>query len=157
PLLTRFVLSETSDRFRMAGILRLPPQIDEGAEIDRLVQALAQDFGPALAKHPALEDVAKLCEEVARHWATLNGLKQEDGKAVDVAEALAMRESLPQQVINRTTEFFGAERPTLDGEVFKALTEKRLALWRAQVKQKINWELFDRGMETYTWFALEEL
>jgi copper/silver efflux system protein len=31
-----------------------------------------------------------------------------------------------------------------------------MALWRARVK-KINWELFDEGMDTYTWLALEEL
>ena len=28
---------------------------------------------------------------------------------------------------------------------------------RARVKEKINWELFDTGMDSYTWFTLEEL
>ena len=37
--------------------------------------------------------------------------------------------------------------------------EQRAAatLWRAQVHEKINWELFDRGVEAFTWAALEEL
>ncbi|HJZ57473.1 MAG TPA: efflux RND transporter permease subunit, partial [Gemmataceae bacterium] len=32
----------------------------------------------------------------------------------------------------------------------------RLKLWRERVKA-VNWELFDRGTEAFTWFALEEL
>src|SRR5262249_41675568 len=51
----------------------------------------------------------------------------------------------------------GAGRRTFAGEVFKALEAQRTALWRARVREKINWELFDRGTETYTWYALEEL
>ena len=27
--------------------------------------------------------------------------------------------------------------------------------WREHVKQ-VNWELFDRGVEAFTWYALEE-
>ena len=34
--------------------------------------------------------------------------------------------------------------------------EHRLDLWRERVAQ-INWELFDRGTEAFTWYALEEI
>jgi len=30
-------------------------------------------------------------------------------------------------------------------------------MWRERVGTKINWELFDRGVEAFTWAALEEL
>ena len=50
----------------------------------------------------------------------------------------------------------GATPKTFAGEVLHALETKRLALWRARVAE-IDWELFDRGTEAFTWYALEEL
>ena len=41
--------------------------------------------------------------------------------------------------------------------MLKATEARRLELWRARVKEKIDWELFDQGTESYTWLALEEL
>src|SRR5262249_33096720 len=126
------------------------------AEVGRLVAALAPDFGAALAKHPALEDVTRLCQEAARHLSTLGGLR-EGGEPVDAAAALAVRESLPRALVSRTAEARGAERKTFAGEVLGALEKHRTELWRERVKKQINWELFDTGMEAYTWLALEEL
>src|SRR5262249_17828315 len=34
---------------------------------------------------------------------------------------------------------------------------KRLALWKEHVDAKVNWELFDRGVETFTWVAMAEI
>ena len=31
-----------------------------------------------------------------------------------------------------------------------------MRLWQERVDE-INWELFDRGTEAYTWYALEEM
>ncbi len=160
PVLTRFVLDEAVGRFRDAKILYWPDGADEGAEIGRLAEALAPEFGPALSKHPALEDVTKLCQEAARHLAALGALKKKDPdglKDLDAAGALALHESVPQMLLNRTAEALGAGRQTFAGEVFNALEARRMDLWRARVKEKINWELFDRGTEAYTWLALEEL
>src|SRR5262249_26344951 len=130
-------------------------------EMDALAKELATDYGPALAKHPALEDVTKLCEEAARHLVTLRALKEtvsgSGDQDLDVAGALALREPRARRRLSRTAEALGAERSTFPGEVFQAVQEQRTALWRRRIKEKINWELFDRGMETYTWLALEEL
>ncbi len=159
PVLTRFVLDEAVRHFRDAGILHWPEGADEGTEVGRLAAALAPEYGPALSKHPAPEDVSKLCQEAARHLAALGALKQKDGgslKDVDAAAALALHESLPQKLVNRAAEALGAERKTFAGEVLKALEAHRMELWHARVK-KINWELFDQGTESYTWLALEEL
>ncbi|MFO0842262.1 MAG: efflux RND transporter permease subunit [Gemmataceae bacterium] len=156
PVLTRFLFDETLARFRAAGILHWPDSVDPEAEVDRLVEALVKDYGPALSKNPALEDVTRLCQEAARHLATLGGLHK-DGEELDAAGALALHESPPRAVLSRAAEALGGERKTFAGEVFKALEGRRMDLWRAQVKKKINWELFDQGMDAYTWLALEEL
>jgi Cu(I)/Ag(I) efflux system membrane protein CusA/SilA len=160
PDLTRFAIEETFRRFRDAGILHWPAGVTEEAEEGRLAEALAPEYGPALAKHPALEDVSKLCQEAARHLAALGALKKQEGdalKEVDAADALAVHEAVLEAVLNRTAEALGAERKTFAGEVHKALEAHRMDLWRARVRDKINWELFDRGTEAYTWLALEEL
>ena len=41
------------------------------------------------------------------------------------------------------------------GVVGAAVEQHRSNQWRQHVKQ-VNWELFDRGVETFTWYALEE-
>jgi Cu(I)/Ag(I) efflux system membrane protein CusA/SilA len=162
PILTRFVLDEAVRRFRDAGILYWPAEINQSAEIDKLVRALAPEYGRSLAKNPAQEDISKLCEEVARHLATLGALKEKDSatgqlKDVDAASALALHEPLLQMLLSRTAEALGGQRKSFVGEVFKALEDHRTALWQAQIKEEINWELYDFGMEAYTWYALQEL
>src|SRR5205807_7658799 len=74
----------------------------------------------------------------------------------DPVAALAIKDSLLGNVVNQTVELFGAERKTFAGAVLQASSARRAALWRERVG-KINWELFDRGVEAYTWLALEEL
>ena len=49
------------------------------------------------------------------------------------------------------------ERKTFAGEVLKALEKRRTALWDERIHKQINWELFDRGVEAFTWAALEEV
>src|SRR5579862_7499347 len=45
---------------------------------------------------------------------------------------------------------------TFAGKVFQAVSDKRMSLWLEKVKE-VNWELFDRGVEAYTFAALEQL
>jgi Cu(I)/Ag(I) efflux system membrane protein CusA/SilA len=149
PLLTRYAISETVRRLRQVGSLHWPSGTEERKEVDELTQKLSTDFGPWLAKNPALEDVSRLTRAVA------NQLKFR-GALEDPATALFLKESLPTQVLHQTAEFLGMERKTFAGEVLEAMNTHRAALWRERVK-KINWELFDRGVEAYTWLALEEL
>src|SRR5262249_38970223 len=53
-------------------------------------------------------------------------------------------------------ELLGGRRPTFAGEVLDAVQAESLRLWREQLTQ-VNWELFDRGVEAFTWAALEEV
>ena len=160
-VLTRFVLEEAIRRFEKAGLVHWPEGVDAEKERTTLVEGLTPDFGSWLSKHPALEDVTKLCQEAARHLATLGALRKWDrGKAawqeVDPANALVVEESVLQQVAGGALELLGKERKTFAERVFEALKERRTELWRTQVHKKINWELFDRGVEAFTWAALEE-
>ncbi len=52
--------------------------------------------------------------------------------------------------------FFGAAPKTFAGEVLRMMESHRAKLWRERVHE-INWELFDRGAEAFTWYALEEV
>jgi Cu(I)/Ag(I) efflux system membrane protein CusA/SilA len=148
PLLTRFAVEETARRFRQAGDLRPPAGVEEGELLDELARKLAPEFGPWLAKAPSPEDVARLTRAVA------NRLK-DAGALDDAAGALSVKESLPRRVLHQTAEFVGMERKTFAGEVLEAVAARRAALWRERVR-KVNWELFDRGVEAYTWLSLEE-
>ena len=149
PLLTRFAVSETVRRLRESGSLHWPSGTDEDKQVDELAQKLGPEFGPWLAKHPALEDVTRLTRAVASQL-------KSSGAVEDPATALTLKESLPKQVLHQTTEFLGMERKTFSGEVLDGVSARRIVLWRERV-EKINWELFDRGVEAYTWLALEEL
>ncbi|HEY2827394.1 MAG TPA: efflux RND transporter permease subunit, partial [Pirellulales bacterium] len=72
------------------------------------------------------------------------------------AEALALKPNTFGQIVEGVTELLGSSPPTFAGEVYAKLVAQRTDLWHSAVK-KINWELFDRGTETFTWYALEEL
>lgn len=161
PDLTRFVIEETIRHFQRAGVLVWPAAGDEQVEVDRLVQALTPSYGSHLAKNPALEDVTKLCQETARSLAALRALQEKgsDGqpKDVDPARALSLQGFSLKKVWAEVGTVLGAEPKTLEDEVLATLKERRLALWRERISKQINWELFDRGVEAFTWAALEEL
>lgn len=149
PLLTRFAVEEVIRRCRQAGDLKWPEGVHEEQVLGELAQGLTSDVGPWLAKNPTLEDVIRLSRETARRLA-------DRGAVSDPVGALALKEPLLPRLASQAGEALGAERKTFAGEVLHAVNARRTALWQTQV-QKINWELFDRGVETYTWLAMEEL
>jgi Cu(I)/Ag(I) efflux system membrane protein CusA/SilA len=151
PALTRFAVAETIRRISDAGDLQWPKGMDEGAEIDALAKELAPANGSWLAKNPALEDVTRLTREVAQRLADRKVLKTEP------AEALAVKENPAQAVLSNVGAFVGLPRKTFTGEVLRAVSDRRTTLWAAFIDQKLNWELFDRGIEAFTWSALEEV
>jgi Cu(I)/Ag(I) efflux system membrane protein CusA/SilA len=117
--------------------------------IEETADALAPEHGPWLAKGPTLEDVTRICRETTRRLS-------EAGAVAHPASALALEEPFLPGLLTRAGEALGAERKTFAGEVLKAVIAHRKQLWRDRV-HTINWELFDRGTEAYTWLALEEL
>jgi Cu(I)/Ag(I) efflux system membrane protein CusA/SilA len=149
PALTRVAVAEAVRRFRQAGDRRRPDDTGGEARINDLAVALTPEHGRWLARNPAPEEVARLCQDVARRLA-------EAGVVADPTDALALKESPAAQLLRQAAEFLGAEPRTFAGEVLQAVQEQRAKLWRDRVKQ-VNWELFDHGTQAFTWIALEEL
>ncbi|HYT91766.1 MAG TPA: efflux RND transporter permease subunit, partial [Gemmataceae bacterium] len=149
PLLTRFVVEETVRRFRAAEDLQWPEGEDE--EIQLLAADLTPRFGTWLAKNPAVEDVTRVVQATAQRLWDLDALKSEP------AAALAVKEGRLRELLADAAEVLGAQRKTFAGEVLKATQARRLEWWRERVNTKVNWELFDRGVEVFTWAALEEI
>jgi Cu/Ag efflux pump CusA len=157
PLLARFAITETVRRFDTTKDLHWPEGVSEEAEIEKLVQVLTPDYGPWLAQDPAREDTTKICQEVARRLSEIRDPNSSSVRVLaDPVGALALKESFFPSFANQAAELLGAEPRTFAGEVHRAVSNQRMARWREQVK-KINGELFDRGLEAFTWLALEEL
>jgi copper/silver efflux system protein len=161
PVLVRSVLDETARRFDAVGVLHVPDGVDLKAQLDALAVELAPKFGSWLVRHPALEDVTKLCQETARHLSTLGALRrwhaqERDWHEVDPAAALIVEPPLLKRLASSALELLGRERRTLAEGVLQAVEVRRQELWYEQVNKEINWELFDRGVEAFTWAALEE-
>ncbi|MBI3821309.1 MAG: efflux RND transporter permease subunit, partial [Planctomycetes bacterium] len=214
PLLTRFVVEDTIRRFNEAG--DLPGLGADGQKecVDRFTKELKCEYGFPLARNPAVEDVTRITQYVAKELAkkdafpvwfefTEMSLKalQTDGVAgsrltklkgkkytteadflqalgtifsekelrasqakllkhgrmrLEPSDALSVKENTVRELISLTGEFLGATPKTFAGEVLKAVEAHRVDLWRERVHE-VNGELFDRGVEAYTWYALEEL
>jgi Cu(I)/Ag(I) efflux system membrane protein CusA/SilA len=151
PALTHFAVTETIRRFRTAGNLQWSEKVREEAEIDQLAQQLNPAYGPALAKNPTLEDVTKITQAIAQRLAELGAFKG------DPASALAVHEGPLETAVGQMVVVLGAQRKTFASEVLDAVSKYRLALWKERLDRKINWDLFDCGVEAFTWAALEEL
>src|SRR5262249_4981574 len=108
---------------------------------------LAMQYGTALAKNPAPEDLTHLTQDVGRRLHDLGALP-------DPAASLVLKGPVAK-LRNGAADVLGNERETFAGAVLQTVTDRRTALWRDEVR-KVNGELFDRGVEAYTWLALEE-
>ncbi len=147
--LTRYVVNETNKRMRDAGHLHGLQADAEAAVVDKLVADLQEVEGRRFALSPTPEVVARVQKQVAQ---TL--LAQ--GHLHDAAAALELREAPVREALSVLQELFGSAPKSLAGEVFKGLEDERKRLWLERLKQ-VNWELFDRGTEAFTWYVLEEL
>jgi Cu(I)/Ag(I) efflux system membrane protein CusA/SilA len=147
--LTGFAVADVIRRMREAGEIQWSSPEAESTHVERLSGKLTPQFGRWLARGPALEDVADLAQAVA-------GDLHERTLIKDVAKALELRGSVAAQVGRQFAEALGAERKTLPSEVLHAVSDHRSALWRDRV-HAINWELFDRGTEAFTAYALQEV
>ena len=149
PALTRFAVDEVVRRVGRAGRLHWSKSADQDREAADMAEQLAPQYGVWLAKNPAPEDVNRLCRDVARRL-------KDAGAVDDAVGSLSLPEARLPSLIRLASEALRGEPKTFQGEVLRAVTDRRAELWRERVK-KIDWELLDRGAEAYTWLALEEL
>lgn len=147
--LTQFAVEKLVHDFQQSGELKWPAGTDERQVTSTLAATLTPKYGPWLVESPALEDVTQLSQDVAKHLADM-------GAVSDLVRALELQQSWLSSFTSGMAEFFGAERRTVASELLEAISDERERLWRERVK-KVNWELFDRGTESFTWYALEEL
>lgn len=143
--LTRFVVTETLRNARAGG--HLGDVADEGAFVESVVAA-APDNARRLALSPAEEVVTRVQKRTIDALATRKLVR-------DPSAALEVHESRGQKAWNDAREAVGRARLPLAAVTLGALEGERTRLWRERVVT-INWELFDRGTEAFTWFALEE-
>jgi Cu(I)/Ag(I) efflux system membrane protein CusA/SilA len=69
---------------------------------------------------------------------------------------LELNPNRTERTWNVVREAVTGERPTLAAATLKAVEAECERLWVERVKQ-VNYELFDRGTEAFTWYALAEL
>jgi Cu(I)/Ag(I) efflux system membrane protein CusA/SilA len=74
----------------------------------------------------------------------------------DAANALEPHRGWRYRLQAGVTELLGGERSDFARELLATVERRRIDLWQKRVKQ-VNWELFDRGVETYCWYALQEV
>jgi Cu(I)/Ag(I) efflux system membrane protein CusA/SilA len=146
--LTRYAVAETVRRFREAGDIHGLSEMAAEEQIEALAAKLAPDYGPALSKSPALPDVDRLTRDVAQHLQAVDAL-------ADAVGALAIKEAALPGLVHLAVDVLQGSQRTFAGEVLRAVEGQRLTEWRERVR-KVDRELFDRGVEAYTWLALEE-
>ena len=149
PELTQFAVEEVVRRIERAGDMHWPEGTDGGKATEEIARALTPEFGRPLAKNPSVEDVTRLCQETARRL-------KEAGAAGNPAEGLVLKQSLLRSLLDGANVALGGEQQTFAGDVLRIVVARRTKLWRERVV-KIDWELFDRAVEAYTWLSLEEV
>jgi Cu(I)/Ag(I) efflux system membrane protein CusA/SilA len=146
--LARFVVAETLRRFERAGDMAWPTGADQTEFVEKMIRDLTPAYGRALARNPAREDISNLTRQTANRLSA-------QGLIADPVAALSLKESWVNQGLTQAAQFMGATPKTFAGEVLRQLEKERGKRWRQRVKE-INAELFDRGVEAYTWLAIEE-
>jgi Cu(I)/Ag(I) efflux system membrane protein CusA/SilA len=149
PLLTRFAVTEAIRQIEAGTKIEWPAGKDQQTVINELSATLTPKYGVWLSEAPALEDLIELSSDVGRHLRDIGAIE-------DPASALELKPTVLGQLATGISELLGGKHATFSSVLFDAVESERLTLWREQV-QKINWELFDRGTEIFTWYAIEEL
>lgn len=149
PALLRFVVEDTLRHMRAGGFLGALSADDERKLVDDLLPQLTPDEAQGFIKRTPPEAVSRVQRRVAERLAATRVVPE-------AAAALELRETGIAGATNAVRAALGGERETLSVVVLRAAEEKREALWRERVSA-VNWELFDRGTEAFTWYAVEEL
>jgi Cu/Ag efflux pump CusA len=148
PKLTRFAVGEALAMIRRGTKVKLASTEDETAVLDRLAADLTPRVGAWLARQPAPEDAIRLADELVTMLKVRKAIPEN-------ADALALHEMGFAAVGSVVGDLLGNRHKTFGSELFNAIVKHRDELWRERVRS-INWELSDRGIEAFTWYALEE-
>ena len=147
--LVRFTLDETIRRLTKTGDWTWPEGTQPESRLAELSTRLTNEVGAWMATQPAQEDVRQLVQDVVRHGEQL-------GAVSDPVHAMELKPGLLGQVRDSIEEALGTARRTLTSEMLERVHRQYNDLWHEQVR-RTNYELFDHGVEAYTWYALEEV
>jgi Cu(I)/Ag(I) efflux system membrane protein CusA/SilA len=147
--LTRHAVEQTIALIERSASITWPAGLEHEQYVEGLTKKLQPEYGRWLSHHPALEDVTAISQAVGEELSRTGAID-------DVAAALQWRGSPIETVVGAIGEALGAERKTLATELLKRVEQHRTELWRERVKQ-VNWELFDHGVEAFTWYSIEEV
>jgi Cu(I)/Ag(I) efflux system membrane protein CusA/SilA len=139
PALVRFAVADT---LRRAGIAH-----DDGlvAEWAKETQTVRQDL---FGKQPSLEQITELQRAVGERLVAR--------KLLPVGHVLTLHQGRFARTQDLIEQALTGERRTLTNATLKAVVAERERLWPERVRQ-VNHELFDRGTQAFTWYAMEEL
>ena len=149
PELGRFVLAESLRLMRAGGTAGELVADAEAKLMGELEATAVADEVGHLAKRTSPETIGKLQRALAEKLAAL-------GVVPDAAAALELKPTGFAAAKGEVLAALGAGRGTLNSAVLRAAEAKREELWLARV-ERVNWELFDRGTEAFTWYAMDEL
>jgi Cu(I)/Ag(I) efflux system membrane protein CusA/SilA len=135
-------------RFVVGGTLRRADLEHDDALVDALTVTMPEAEAARIAKRSAPEVIARLQHRLAEELTARELLN-------DPAQ-LDQRRGVFDRVGAAIESALTGQRPTLASETLHAVERERDRLWVERVQQ-INYELFDRGTEAFTWYAIEEL
>ena len=142
--LVRFVVANTLRKMRHGSRLA-----DDAILIDELAASLGSLDDNRLSISPALEVIERIQKNLVQ---TLH----EKNLIADPSRSLQLQETTLKRTWNNLREALGADKRTLASESYQAMEEERARLWHERLKI-VNRDLFDRGAEIFTWYAIEEI
>ncbi|HJT35091.1 MAG TPA: efflux RND transporter permease subunit [Pirellulales bacterium] len=146
PQLVRQLVERMIARLQPHGLFTHPPT--EG-EIAQVAQSLIDHAEHHLVMSPSLDDVTRLARHAGRHFESLHLV--EDG-----ADLFADRPTPWRRAADWIGGALGKSPPTFFTRLSDDVANDFQTAWRKHVRQ-LNAELFERGSETFTRLAIEEV
>lgn len=148
PTLVRFVVTETVKRMRAGEHLSGLSAEAEAVMVDEVTSVLS-DSGTRLVRSPAEEVVAKIQQHTADRLSSTGHLS-------DPAAAMQPHETGLGSIVSSVRAAIDGRPDTLASAILRAVLAEKARLWLDRVRQ-VDRELFDRGSEAFTSYALEEI
>ncbi|HKB03523.1 MAG TPA: efflux RND transporter permease subunit [Gemmataceae bacterium] len=150
PALLRFTIADTLRRTKVsldsAVVDELAHDLGERSGVSRPIQT--SSGGLRRSARPTPEFITQLQRQLAERLA--------ERDLIADSAALSPHRTQLGRAWNFVRGAFTGDRPTLASETYDAVATERARLWAERVQQ-VNYELFDRGTEAFTWYAMEEL
>lgn len=149
PILVQFAVGQAVEHFTKSKDWTWPDGIDAEHCLDSVTARLQSEVGPWLAVQPSPEDVERIVREVVKHG-------EEIGAVKDAIHAMELKSNVVEDTVASVRDALGYPRDSVGHKLLEVVQHRFTELWAEHVR-RTNYELFDHGVESYTWYALEEL